>query len=310
MFSHSWQKSSFAFPTPHYFPKEQLKKKKSRVSFWGTRGKKNVYNVEKKHCSSCDNPFHQFRPHPSSNVVQVYVNIPSCLCPLYHTDSHQDPLVCLYTSNRLCSQRRQALRISSGSAFHLTSSRVCWLTAQRWRPHRPCGRHLYSLAGRAVRCKRGGGDTWDTCLSVYCNLGKKQVHRHILVKWKLLHCVCVCVCLFFPKISFVSRISAIPIKVSPPRLSSVSVFRVDEPTAVSRLMEWSVRLLQWERSNFVKWGMWRITRRRVESLMSRPASRKHCMVRNWLRLSQPGTEVLFRKKRRKKLCFCKGVWWG
>lgn len=80
------------------------------------------------------------------------------------------------------------------------------------------------------------------------------------------------------------------INLSPPRLSSVSVFRVDEPTAVSRLMEWSVRLLQWERSSFVKWGMWRITRRRVESLMSRPASRKHCMVRSWLRLSQPDTK--------------------
>lgn len=68
--------------------------------------------------------------------------------------------------------------------------------------------------------------------------------------------------------------------LQPPRLSSVSVFRVDEPTAVSRLMEWSVRLLQWERSSFVKWGIWRITRRRVESLMSRPASRRHCMVRS------------------------------
>lgn len=45
------------------------------------------------------------------------------------------------------------------------------------------------------------------------------------------------------------------INFSPPRLSSVSVLRVDEPTAVSRLMEWSVRLLQWERSSFVKWGM-------------------------------------------------------
>lgn len=66
----------------------------------------------------------------------------------------------------------------------------------------------------------------------------------------------------------------------PPRLSSDSVFRVDEPTAVSRLMEWSLRLLQWDRSSFVSCGMWRITRRRVESLMSRPASRKHCIVRN------------------------------
>lgn len=69
-----------------------------------------------------------------------------------------------------CSQRRQALRISSGSVFHLIGSRVYLLTARRWRPRRPCGRHLYSLAGRAARCKRGGGDIWDTCLSVYCNL--------------------------------------------------------------------------------------------------------------------------------------------
>lgn len=88
----------------------------------------------------------------------------------------------------------------------------------------------------------------------------------------------------------------------PPRLSSVSVFLVDEPTAVSRLMEWSVRLLQWERSSFVKWGMWRITNRRVESLMSRPASRKQCIVRNWLRLSQPGTERLCVKKRYNHFC--------
>lgn len=99
-------------------------------------------------------------------------------------------------------------------------------------------------------------------------------------------------------------VSVSPISLSPPRLSSVSVFRVDEPTAVSRLMEWSVRLLQWERSSFVKWGIWRITRRRVESLMSRPASRKHCIVRNWLRLSQPGVEE--EKKVRKRRLQRKG----
>lgn len=74
----------------------------------------------------------------------------------------------------------------------------------------------------------------------------------------------------------------------PPRLSSESVFLVEEPTAVSRLMEWSVRLLQWDRSSLVKWGMWRMTRRTVESLMSRPARRKYCIFRSWLRLSQPG----------------------
>lgn len=91
---------------------------------------------------------------------------------------------------------------------------------------------------------------------------------------------------------FIRRLD-IAINSSPPRLSSVSVLRVDEPTAVSRLMEWSVRLLQWERSSFVKWGMWRITRRTVGSLMSRPASRKHCMLRIWLRLSQPGPQESF-----------------
>lgn len=98
-------------------------------------------------------------------------------------------------------------------------------------------------------------------------------------------------------------VSVCPIRLLPPRLSSESVFRVDEPTAVSRLMEWSVRLLQWERSSFVKWGMWRITRRRVESLMSRPASRKHCIDRSWLRLSQPGAEE---KKVRKGVLQRKG----
>lgn len=66
----------------------------------------------------------------------------------------------------------------------------------------------------------------------------------------------------------------------PPKLSSESVFLVDEPTAVSRLIEWSVRLLQCDRSSLVKWGMWRITRRTVESLMSRPASRRYCMFRS------------------------------
>lgn len=100
---------------------------------------------------------------------------------------------------------------------------------------------------------------------------------HQLSQLKRIQSVCVCV---FLRIIFMSPILAIPINLSPPRLSSESVFRVDEPTAVSRLMEWSVRPLQWERSSFVKWGIWRITRRRVESLMSRPASRKHCIVRN------------------------------
>lgn len=206
----------------------------------------------------------------------IWTSLP-VLCPLCRTDDTCEPL-CARTSNHFCSGRRrrsQALRISSGSVFHLIGSRVCWLTAPRWRPRTPCGRRLYSLAGPAVWCKRAGAGTWDTCLSVYCSLWKKRVDR----EWNKQLDLCV----------FVSSFMwATPTDLSPPRLSSVSVFLVDEPTAVSRLMEWSVRLLQWERSSFVKWGMWRITRRRVESLMSRPASRKYCMDRNWLRLSQPG----------------------
>lgn len=106
---------------------------------------------------------------------------------------------CFCTSNHLCSERRRALRISSGSVFHLIGSRACWLTAQRWRPHRPFGRHLYSLAGRAARCKRGGGDTLDTCLSVYCSLGNKQVNRRINSEIKPVQHVCM---IFVPKNEF------------------------------------------------------------------------------------------------------------
>lgn len=65
-------------------------------------------------------------------------------------------------------------KIFSESAFHLTGSRVCWRTAQRWRTHRPCARHLYSPAGQAVRCRTGGGGTSDTRLSIYCSLDWKK----------------------------------------------------------------------------------------------------------------------------------------
>lgn len=170
-------------------------------------------------------------------------------------------------------------RISAGSVFRPISSRACWLTTRRWRPRRPFLRRLCSLAGRAARCRRGGGDTSNTCLSVYCSLEERNAPW---LCWSRNPCD-LCACL--PR-KIRSAILPHPI-ASPPKLSSVSVFRVDEPTAVSRLTEWSVRLLQWERSSFVKWGMWRITRRRVESLTSRPASRKHCMFRSGLRLSQP-----------------------
>lgn len=78
-------------------------------------------------------------PTPPFYVIQVRVNFPACL---FHTESHQDPLSCICTSNHLCSQRRQALKISSGSVFHLIGSRACWPTARRWRPRRPCGRPL------------------------------------------------------------------------------------------------------------------------------------------------------------------------
>lgn len=176
----------------------------------------------------------------------------------------------------------EPLRISAGSVFRPIGSRVCWPTAPRWTPHRPCGRHLYSLVGQAAWCKRGGGDTSDTYLSAYCSLEKKRENIYLQLNETSQKCC---------------PVHILPNSFLPPRLSSVSVFRVDEPTAVSRLMEWSVRLLQWDRSSFVKWGMWRITRRRVESLMSKPASRKHCMDRNWLRLSQPGPEMKENKQR-------------
>lgn len=82
---------------------------------------------------------------------------------------------------------RQVLMISSGSVFHLIDSRACWLTARRSRPHRPSWRHPYSLAGRAVRCKRGGGDTLDKCLWVYCSLGREGSKTQIPVNKE---CVC------------------------------------------------------------------------------------------------------------------------
>lgn len=206
-----------------------------------------------------------------------------CLSLLHRFTSGSTPSV---FASQITSAVREGdpLRISAGSVFRPIGSRVCWPTAQRWTPHRPCGRRLYSLVGQAAWCKRGGGDTSDTYLSVYCSLEKKCENIYLQLNETSQKCCPVYI---------------LPNSFLPPRLSSVSVFRVDEPTAVSRLMEWSVRLLQWDRSSFVKWGMWRITRRRVESLMSKPASRKHCMDRNWLRLSQPGDE------RKQAETFCK-----
>lgn len=117
---------------------------------------------------------------PPFCVLQVHVKV---ISPLGFASQHN-----------LCSQRRTP-RISSGSVFHLTGSRVCWLTAPRWRSRRPSGKRLYNLAGRAVRCRRGGGGTSDMCLSVYCSLGKRQVdtHQH---KWKLTDTKRVCACLW------------------------------------------------------------------------------------------------------------------
>lgn len=139
----------------------------------------------------------------------IWTSQPVCVL-LCNTDSHQDPPSCLCTLNHLCSRWRRVLRISSGSVFHLIGSRACWRTARRWRPHRPCGRRLDSLADRAVRCKRGGGDTLDMCPSVYCSLGKKPVHRHMNTS-EVKQTQCVCVCLFFvPKNELFPSISHLP----------------------------------------------------------------------------------------------------
>lgn len=68
-------------------------------------------------------------------------------------------------------------------------------------------------------------------------------------------------------------------------LSSVRELRVEEPTAVRRLADWSVRWLQWLRSRRESRGIWRMIRRSVASVMSSPASRKSIMLRSLLRLS-------------------------
>lgn len=206
---------------------------------------------------------------------------PSTSDPTPSTASYASVLITsASTSSAFCILNHSATTISSGSVFHLISSRVCWLIARRWRPRRPFCWRLCSLVGRAAWCRKDGGDTSNMCLSVYCSLGEKHT---LWLSWSR---TMPFMCQFVPE----NEICLVTTIASPPKLSSVSVFRVDEPTAVSRLMEWSVRLLQWERSSFVKWGMWRITRRRMESLMSRPASRKHCMFLNGLRLSQPAPE--------------------
>lgn len=45
------------FHFPHIITKRSTEKKKLSLLLGYTE--KNVYNVEKKHCFSCDNPFHQ-----------------------------------------------------------------------------------------------------------------------------------------------------------------------------------------------------------------------------------------------------------
>lgn len=66
----------------------------------------------------------------------------------------------------------------------------------------------------------------------------------------------------------------------------MSVLRVDEPTAVSRLRAWSVTGL-WESSRDVRSGMCRMMSRSVASLISSPHRRRHCRFRSCERLSEP-----------------------
>lgn len=73
----------------------------------------------------------------------------------------------------------------------------------------------------------------------------------------------------------------------PAILISVSEFRVEDPTAVNRLADWSVRWLQWLRSSRESAGMWRMMSRSVASVISSPANRKSIMLRSLLRLSWP-----------------------
>lgn len=73
----------------------------------------------------------------------------------------------------------------------------------------------------------------------------------------------------------------------PARLNSRSVVRVLEPVAVSRLMDWSVRTGQCDRSNLLSNGMCLIISFSVESLTSRPDNRKVNKPFSLLRVSLP-----------------------
>lgn len=75
--------------------------------------------------------------------------------------------------------------------------------------------------------------------------------------------------------------------VLPARLTSLRVLRVLEPKAVSKLMDWSVRTGQCDRSNLLSNGMCLITSFSVESLTSRPANRKVNKPFSLLRFSLP-----------------------
>lgn len=129
------------------------------------------------------------------------------------------------------------------------------------------------------------------------------------IKVVLYSCVCMLTCVIDARSSSLSHADMDMVQKSgssphinkdsiPAILSSVREYRVEDPTAVSRLEDWSVRWLQWLRSSRDKRGMWRMMSRRVASVMSRPASRKSVMFRSLLRLSWP---VQARKELRLKL---------
>lgn len=101
-----------------------------------------------------------------------------CVCVTHIHIRIHTPWFCI--SNHLCSEIRRVTTIFAGSVFHLIGSKVCWLTAQKWRPHRPFWKHLCSLAGQVLRYTRSGGETSNMCLSVYCSLEKKQTHTHFI----------------------------------------------------------------------------------------------------------------------------------
>lgn len=131
--------------------------------------------------SSCENPF--LRPRMWVNapgLAHTPKSYQSIKCmwsspwPLWHTQTLIRTGPCLLP---VSSQRRWGFTISSGSVFHPTGSRACWPTAPRWRPRTPSWRRLYSLASPAPTCRKGDGDTSDTCPSVYCSL-KRDARKH------------------------------------------------------------------------------------------------------------------------------------